>query len=112
MSATNPHAENTLITASTNAPALWKAPSHPFRGSAESTKTRSETHIRHSRARRKRKRLPSNGSIETDAAIRRRTFRPGSLRRVTSDRVLTFERSRLRGGRFACAKDAALSATE
>ena len=34
-----------------------------------STKTQFETHIRRCRVRRKRKRLTSNGSIESDAAV-------------------------------------------
>src|SRR6266704_1951457 len=46
-------------------------------------------------------RLPSNGPIRSDPALKI-LLRPWSfLRRVTPDRVLAFERSRCRGGRFA-----------
>ena len=54
-----------------------------------STKTPFETHTGGCRVRRKRKRLTSNGSIESDLAIRPLHSR-GVSRRVTSDRVLTF----------------------
>jgi hypothetical protein len=68
------HAENPQITASTHTTPQQEAPSSLYRAGPESTKTRSETHIRRSRVRRKRKRLPSNRSIETDAAISLRVF--------------------------------------
>ena len=61
--------ENAPITAFRTSQLLRKAPFPLCCGRRESTKTHSETHIRRCRVRRKRKRLPSNGSIESDAAI-------------------------------------------
>ena len=62
-----------------------------------STKTLLEIHTRGCRVRRKRERLTSNGSIESDAAVSRRSHRSPS-RRVTSDRVLAFlDRHRVYG---------------
>jgi hypothetical protein len=48
----------------------------PFREVRLGTKTRLETHTDYGRVRRKRKRLTSNGSIESDAAASRRVPRP------------------------------------
>jgi hypothetical protein len=72
-------------------PMLWRPLSrsrhHPL-----STKTPFKLHTRRCRVRRKRKRLTSNDSIESDAALSRSLLTAGFLRRVTSDRGLTFSK--------------------
>ena len=68
------HVSKPQIRALTYAPLTPDVPPTPCRSTPPSTKTRSETHIRRCRVRRKRKRLPSNGSIESDAAVNHRAI--------------------------------------